>query len=183
MRTAVFLDRDGVVIENREQYVRDWSDVEFLPGALEALARLSRTEYAVVLVTNQSAVGRGIISHSKALEVHEMILAEIQTHGGRVEGSFLCPHAPWENCPCRKPRPGLLLEAAMKLALDMSRSIMVGDALTDIEAGKQAGVGRCVLVRTGRGNHQIGLAEAQQIGPFDVFPSLAVFIDHLLAAT
>ena len=180
MRPAIFLDRDGVVIENRAEYVRSWRDVAFIPGALEALARLSKTGFAIVLVTNQSAVGRGVISAALAEEIQRGIEAQIHAAGGRVDDTLMCPHAPWENCPCRKPRPGLILQAAEKHALDLKQSYMVGDALTDVQAGRSAGVGRSILVLTGRGKDQILLAEAAEMAPLDVFPRLSDFVDHLL---
>jgi D-glycero-D-manno-heptose 1,7-bisphosphate phosphatase len=181
MKAAIFLDRDGVVIENRDGYVRSWSDVEFLPGALNALARLNSTLFKIVLVSNQSAVGRGLLTLEMALELHERIVAKVRDAGGRVDDSFLCPHAPWEDCQCRKPQPGLLFQAARKHGLDLGRSYMVGDALSDIQAGRFAGVSRLVLVLTGRGKHQMGLAEAKELGPFDVFPRLGDFVDYLVS--
>lgn len=180
MRPAIFLDRDGVVIENRAEYVRTWQDVAFIPGALEALARLSKTGFAIILVTNQSAVGRGVISAAMAEEIQREIEAKIHAAGGRVDATMMCPHAPWENCPCRKPRPGLILQAAEKLGLDLKQSYMVGDALTDVQAGRSAGVGKSILVLTGRGEDQIRLPSAVEVAPLDVFPCLSDFVDHLL---
>ena len=183
MLAAVFLDRDGVIIENRDEYVRTWDDVAFIPGALDALARLSQTPYAIILVTNQSAVGRGILSLSGALELNHTLVSEVKAAGGRIDDTFLCPHAPWENCQCRKPRPGLLLQAAEKYALNLSRSLMVGDAVSDIIAGRSAGVGKSALVLTGRGKVQVRLEEAKTLQPFDVFPHLGGFVDHLLSGS
>jgi D-glycero-D-manno-heptose 1,7-bisphosphate phosphatase len=181
MRAAIFLDRDGVIIENRAEYVRTWSDVAFIPEALDALARLSRTPYVVVLVTNQSAVGRGVISEEKAFEIQREIEKVIRAAGGRVDDTLMCLHAPWEECACRKPRPGLLLMAAEKHALDLKRSFMIGDALSDLQAGRSAGVGKSALVLTGRGRDQIHLEEAKELAPIEVFPRLSDFIDHLLS--
>jgi D-glycero-D-manno-heptose 1,7-bisphosphate phosphatase len=181
MRAAVFLDRDGVIIENRAEYVRSWSDVAFIPGALDALVRLNATPYLVVLVTNQSAVGRGVISAEKAFEIQCEIEKSIRAAGGRVDDTLMCPHAPWEDCPCRKPQPGLILLAAEKHALDLKRSFMIGDALSDVQAGRSAGVGQSALVLTGRGKDQIHLAEANSLAPIEVYPRLSDFIDHLLS--
>jgi D-glycero-D-manno-heptose 1,7-bisphosphate phosphatase len=181
MRAAIFLDRDGVIIENCAEYVRTWEDVVFLPRALEALARLSATPYLVFFVTNQSVVGRGIIPMEQALMIQERIVAQVRLAGGRVDGSFLCPHAPQEKCECRKPRPGLLLQAAEKFDLDLSRSFMVGDALSDLQAGWNAGAGRSILVMTGRGKEQIKLPEAQLLQVSDIYPDLYTFVDHLFS--
>jgi D-glycero-D-manno-heptose 1,7-bisphosphate phosphatase len=181
MRAAVFLDRDGVIIENRAEYVREWADVEFLPGSLDALARLNGSPFVVILVTNQSAVGRGVISLEAALETHKEIVSFIHSAGGRVDDTFLCPHAPWEDCPCRKPRPGLLIQAAEKHRLDLSRSFMIGDAISDVQAGRSAGLYQSALVLTGRGKDQILTPEAQELAPIEVFSRLSDFVDHLLS--
>jgi len=181
MRAAIFLDRDGVIVENRAEYIRAWSDVAFIPKALETLARLNATAFAVVLVTNQSAVGRGLLNLSDAVGIQRRIEEVIRAAGGRVDDTLMCPHAPWEDCPCRKPRPGLLTQAADKYAIDLKRSFMIGDALSDIKAGRSAGVGRSILVLTGRGRDQIQLAEASELAPIEVYPNLSDFVDHLLS--
>lgn len=174
---AVFLDRDGVIIENRARYVRAWADVAFLPGALAALATLSRAPLAVVIVTNQSAVGRGLLSESEAEAINAGLLAAIRAAGGRVDAVYLCPHTDADGCDCRKPAPGLLRRAAAELDLDLPRSVLIGDALSDLAAGRAAGVGRVALVRTGRGAEQEHLAAGQRL---DVFDNLADALAALL---
>lgn len=173
MFPAVFLDRDGVIIENRDNYVRAWEDVAFIPGALSALSNLSRSPYKIVMVTNQSAVGRGILSLSTAQAINQRIVAEIEKSGGRIDAVFICPHAPKDACDCRKPKPGLILQAARSLNLDLTRSIMVGDALSDLSAGQNAGVGQTFLVRTGRGAAQALLPEASHLRPFRIYATLS----------
>ena len=174
---AVFLDRDGVIIENRARYVRAWADVAFLPGALAALATLSRAPLAVVIVTNQSAVGQGLLSESEAEAINAGLLAAIRAAGGRVDAVYLCPHTDADGCDCRKPAPGLLRRAAAELDLDLPRSVLIGDALSDLAAGRAAGVGRVALVRTGRGAEQERLAAGQRL---DVFDNLADALAALL---
>lgn len=172
MKPALFLDRDGVIIENRASYVRSWDDVEFLPGALQALAALHSSPYAIVIVTNQSAVGRGIITLAESEAINRGVLDVIEKNGGRVDGVFVCPHAPGDNCQCRKPKPGLLLQAADALDLDLSQSVMVGDAVSDLLAGQSAGIRRTFLVKTGRGAAQAELPEAAHLQPFQICDSL-----------
>ena len=155
MPAAIFLDRDGVIIENRSTYVRDWGDVEFFPSAVKALAKYSSSPYRFVLVTNQSAVGRGIIPLSTAKAINEKIVAELKKNGCRIDGVFMCPHKPEDNCACRKPKPGLLLQAAKLLSLNLSESIMIGDAWTDLQAASAAGISNLSLVLTGRGQEQL----------------------------
>ena len=149
-RPAIFLDRDGVIIENREEYVRSWADVSFIPGALSALAAMADSPYAMVVVTNQAGIGRGLIPLAEAEAINHRVLAEIARAGGRIDAAYICPHKPEDDCDCRKPRPGMLLRAARELNLDLPRSWMIGDALTDIQAGETAGA-RALLVLTGRG--------------------------------
>ena len=175
----MFLDRDGVIIENRSDYVKSWEEVCFLPGALEALRRLSRTEYALVLVTNQSAVGRGIISLEQATEINRRVIAEIGAQGGRVDASYMCPHRPDEGCDCRKPAPGMLLQAAEELDLDLTRSYVIGDAASDVEAAWAAGV-HGILVLTGLGKEQVGLLKTKGGANCPLVADLGAAVDYIL---
>lgn len=177
---AIFLDRDGVIIENRSDYVRSWEDVQVFPQALEALARASASPYKIVLVTNQSAVGRGLMSLAAAEAINCRLKALIEDAGGRVDGIFLCPHAPEADCDCRKPKPGLLLQAAQALDLDLVRSVMIGDALTDLMAGQAAGVGRLALVRSGRGAAQDRLPKPESLQPYQTYDSLTSALEDIL---
>jgi len=177
-RPAVFLDRDGVIIENRDDYVKSWREVRFLPGAFAAIRQLPALGYVVVIVTNQSAIGRGLLTLADAVQINRQIVAEIEAHGGRVDACYLCPHHPAAHCDCRKPAPGMLLRARDDLQLDLTRSHLVGDALTDIEAAEAAQVPG-VLVRTGR-----GAAEAMRLGDgapsrCRVVPDLGAALDHI----
>lgn len=153
MRAAVFLDRDGVVVENRVDHVKAWEEVQFLEGAFEAIRRLAASPFAIAILSNQGAVGRSLLTLDAAWEVQRKIVAEIIEHGGRIDGSYLCPHHPEDGCDCRKPAPGMLHRAARELDLDLKRSWLVGDALTDLQAAATAGA-RGILVRTGRGADQ-----------------------------
>ena len=173
MSKGIFLDRDGVIIENRSDYVRSWDDVEFIPESLEALEKLASAPYRIVVVTNQSAVGRGIITLSEAELINERLLKIIRNAGGRIDDLYMCPHAPEENCHCRKPRPGMLLEAAKDLQINLGDSLLVGDALTDLQASYKAGVSDSYLVLTGRGKDQLQLPGTASIPPFTVIDSLA----------
>lgn len=179
MFPAIFLDRDGVIIENRAEYVRRWEDVTFIPEALTALKALSHTRYKIVIVTNQSAVGRGIVPLAAAEQIGERIVEVIKKNSGHVDGVFVCYHAPDANCDCRKPRPGLLFQAAAALSIDLSRSVMVGDAISDIQAGQNAGVQQTFLVRTGRGAAQAALPEAAHLRHFRICDTLADVVTYL----
>jgi D-glycero-D-manno-heptose 1,7-bisphosphate phosphatase len=181
MTPAIFLDRDGVIIRNRPGYVRDWSDVHIYPQAIDILNRVSSLPYRIVVVTNQSAIGRGLVTMSKAQEINQRLRREVQRAGGRIDRIYMCPHSPKDNCDCRKPKPGLLLQAAEELSLDLRRSLMVGDALTDLEAARVAGVPTRGLVRTGRGNGQLALPEATRLQPLAVYDGLAAALEDMLA--
>lgn len=151
MISAIFLDRDGVIIENRSSYVRRWEDVSFYPQAVEALRKIRSSPSKIIVVTNQSCVGRGVIPLMDAEEINRKFINHIEQAGGRIDDLFMCPHSPTDNCTCRKPLPGLLFQAADKYSFDLNNSIMIGDALSDIQAGQAAKATSTILVRTGRG--------------------------------
>jgi D-glycero-D-manno-heptose 1,7-bisphosphate phosphatase len=180
MHPAIFLDRDGVIIENRPSYVRSWADVSIFPQALEALARIQSSLYKIVIVTNQSAIGRGILPLETAQCINQRLLRTMEEAGGRIDGIFMCPHAPGDQCGCRKPKPGLLLMAAQALSLDLSQSIMIGDALSDLAAGQSAGIPYSILVRTGRGASQALLPLPAGLNPFRTYDTLASALADLI---
>jgi D-glycero-D-manno-heptose 1,7-bisphosphate phosphatase len=179
VHTAIFLDRDGVIIENRPAYIRSWVDVAFYPQALEALVNISASPYKIVIVTNQSAVGRGLISLETATQINQQLVETITGQGGRIDGVFMCPHAPEDGCNCRKPEPGLFFQAAQALALDLHRSSLVGDAFSDLLAGQAAKLHRTALVRTGRGEAQLLLLRPPGLKTFLTFDSLAIALQDL----
>jgi D-glycero-D-manno-heptose 1,7-bisphosphate phosphatase len=180
MQPAIFLDRDGVIVENRPDYIRSWSEVRLIAGAIRALALLAGSPYKIVIVTNQSAVGRGLISQETATQINDLLVSMIHGSGGRVDGIYLCPHSPDDACTCRKPKPGLLLQAADALSLDLSRSWMIGDAWSDMQAGLQAGVQQTILLRTGRGEQQLRRPPPEpQISPL-IFDNLLAAVEAIL---
>jgi len=136
-RRALFLDRDGTLITD-VGYPRDPDQVEIIAGAIEALRVLQR-DWALVVISNQSGIGRGLITEAEARAVHERFLAQFAAAGVAFAGSYYCPHAPDAACRCRKPAPGLLHDAARDLDLDLAASVMIGDKPSDLEAGRAAG--------------------------------------------
>ena len=150
-RPAVFLDRDGVINENVDgAYVHGWETFRFLPGAVEAIAALKRAGCPVVVVTNQGGVGRGHMTEAALQEIHRQMVAAIEAGGGAVDAVMYCPHHPDAGCDCRKPQPGMFGRAAAALGIDLARSVLVGDHVTDLEAAAAAGC-RPILVLSGRG--------------------------------
>jgi D-glycero-D-manno-heptose 1,7-bisphosphate phosphatase len=151
---AIFLDRDGVICENRSDHIKSWEEFRFLPGAKESVAALSRLGLPIIVVTNQAVVGRGIVPAEAVDVIHQRMLAELEAHGGYIDRVVYCQHRAQDRCACRKPEPGMLLQAADQMGLDLSQSYMVGDAATDLMAGQRVGC-RLFLVLTGRGLQQL----------------------------
>ncbi len=180
MHPAIFLDRDGVIIENCDRYVRYWDDVHFFPQALAALARVRHTPYKVIMVTNQSAVGRGILPLDTVISLNEQIIEVIRQHDGRVDAAYICPDAPGQETGCRKPLPGMLLQAAQEHHLVLDQSIMIGDALTDVQAGRAAGVRLAAMVLTGRGRTQAAQPEAADLAPIPLYDDLQAALAALI---
>jgi D-glycero-D-manno-heptose 1,7-bisphosphate phosphatase len=174
MRRAVFLDRDGVINHNRPDHVKSLDEFVLLPGVLQALALLGKSDLCVVVVSNQSAINRGLVTQSVVESIHQWLLETVQQAGGRIDAIAYCPHRPDEACRCRKPQPGLLLDTAQRLNIDLRRSFLVGDALSDVQAAVAAGV-QPVLVLTGRGKAQVKLLSEPDKQRVPVF-------EHLLAA-
>ena len=181
MYPAIFLDRDGVLIENRPNYVREWSQVKILPEAICALSVPAISKYKIVIVTNQSAIGRGLISQKSADDINSRLVSLIQGQGGRVDAVYMCHHKPEDSCLCRKPKPGLLLQAASELFLDLPRSWMIGDAWSDVQAGQAAGVRQAILLRTGRGPEQLMQSRSEDAPHQLVFDNLPRAIDAILS--
>lgn len=161
-RRAVFVDRDGVLIANRDGYVRSPDDIEMIPHADTAVRLLAGAGFAVVVVSNQAVVGKGLISEQQARAVHARVVSLFAANGADLYAGYLCPHTAEAGCACRKPRPGLLVHAAARLGLDLPASYMIGDALSDVEAGLAAGA-TSLMVRTGRGSWQAELPGAARL--------------------
>jgi len=138
---TLFIDRDGTLNRNpsRGAFVWRWEDWRFLDHAEEALRRFSRGGYAIIVVSNQSGVGRGLYTAADVDNLHERVRRVLLQRGVEVAGFYYCPHLSADNCECRKPRPGLLFRAAAQLDIDLQQSIFAGDAARDVEAGRRAG--------------------------------------------
>ena len=164
-RPAIFLDRDGTLIEERG-YLDRLDLLELYPFTADAVRLLNRAGYATVVVTNQGGIGRGIIDEPFLRHVHETIDARLAAGNAHIDGYYFCPHHPDAvvpelrvKCACRKPASGLIEQACRELALDPARSVMIGDRRLDIVAGANAGT-RTILVRTGHGAHEEAMPRA-----------------------
>jgi D-glycero-D-manno-heptose 1,7-bisphosphate phosphatase len=188
MRGCVFLDRDGVINEEVD-YLHDPERVVLVPGTAEAIAALNRAGLAVVVVTNQAGIARGMYTERELAAVTERIGELLGRAGARLDGSYFCPHHAEAGvgayriaCRCRKPAPGMLEQAAAELGLELARSAIVGDKASDLEAGRAAGCA-AVLVRSGYGaREEARLAAEGRAGLADaVFDSLAAAAPWLIA--
>lgn len=146
----VILDRDGVINEDSDEYIKSADEWIPVPGSLEAIAQLNRAGWRVVVATNQSGVARGLFDIETLMHIHDKMHRLVEEAGGAIEAIFFCAHGPDNGCNCRKPRPGLLQEIAARLRIDLQDVPVVGDSLRDIEAAQAVGA-RPILVRTGKG--------------------------------
>lgn len=156
MKPAVFLDRDGTILEEAG-YLDRLERLVFFPFAIDAIRLLNRAGFAVVIMTNQSGVGRGMYEEAFVHQAHDVVRARVEAGGGRIDGFYYCPHHPQAEveryrvaCDCRKPGPGMLRQAAADLGLDLLRSFTVGDKWTDVQVAAAVGA-TGILVRTGYG--------------------------------
>jgi D-glycero-D-manno-heptose 1,7-bisphosphate phosphatase len=180
---AVFLDRDGVINENRPDHVKSWEEFRFLPGTLNALARLFGAGLRTFVISNQAVINQGIVPRARVDELNEQMIREVERFGGHVNEVAYCPHTAAEGCECRKPRPGLLTSLAGRHGVNLTRSVIVGDAMSDVEAGLAAGC-RVVLVLTGRGRDQLLQATTKHLsgpGGLIVRRDLSAAVDWVLA--
>jgi D,D-heptose 1,7-bisphosphate phosphatase len=159
MNKAIFIDRDGVLNED-PGFLHRLEDLRFYPGVVEALTRLAKTDYKIIIVTNQAGIGRGIFTEEEYLSFEKAYLrtlADLSANQIRIDKVYFCPHHPdkglgkyKQHCACRKPEPGMLLQARRDYDLDLSLCVMIGDKRSDIQAGQAAGC-RTILVETGCG--------------------------------
>jgi D-glycero-D-manno-heptose 1,7-bisphosphate phosphatase len=149
-RRAVFLDRDGVINVCRRDHVKKWDEFEFLPGALQALAWLAKSEFLVIVTTNQAAIHRQMVDDATVRDIHARMKAEVERGDGRIHAVYYCPHLPEENCDCRKPKPGMYLRAEWQFGIDLRRSYVIGDTRADVEVAHAIGA-QPILVLSGWG--------------------------------
>ena len=177
---AIFLDRDGVINQDTG-YVSHSDDFIFIDGVIDAMKQLKQKGYQLVVVTNQSGIARGLFSEKDFIRLTEWMDWSLADRGVDLDGIYFCPHHPTEGtgpetraCDCRKPAPGMFLEAAAELNINLAASYMVGDKVSDMKAAEAAGVGHKILVRTGKEITAEGEALADA-----VYPSLVEFAQNV----
>lgn len=174
----LILDRDGVINEDSDAYIKTLDEWRPIPGSLAAIGRLTAAGYTVVVATNQSGVARGMFDLPTLEAMHAKMDRLLAEHGGRVDRVFFCPHGPTDGCTCRKPRPGLFRQIAEHYGAGLDGVPAIGDSLRDLDAAQAVGA-RPILVLTGK-----GLKTRERLGhpsPFPVYPDLAAAVDALLA--
>lgn len=177
----VLLDRDGVLNEDREDSVKTPEELVLIEGSAEAVARLKRAGHLVVVVTNQSVVGREVINRDMLDRIHEKLGFAIVRAGGRLDDIMVCPDPPWAATDRRKPGPGMLNEAISRFAAQADETVMIGDALRDLQAAVAAGCRR-ILVLSGKGRETLDAGLPDEVQPVAVYDDLAAASDGLLTA-
>jgi D-glycero-D-manno-heptose 1,7-bisphosphate phosphatase len=182
-RPIIVLDRDGVINHESPDYIKAPEEWHALPGSLKAIARLTDAGFQIAVATNQSGVSRGLFSIDALWAIHQKMLAEVQAAGGYIQRIFFCLHGPDDNCDCRKPKPGLLLQVAEYFACGFNNMIVIGDSERDLLAADAVGARR-ILVRTGNGRNTEQKLRADQPGTeLEIYADLAAAADALIKET
>ena len=175
----IILDRDGVINEDSDEYIKSPNEWKPIRGSLEAIARLHHAGWRVVVATNQSGIARKLFDMDTLVRIHKAMHQRVVETGGLIDAVFFCPHGPDDNCNCRKPRPGMFHDIAERLRIDLDRVPAVGDSLRDIQAAQAAGA-RPILVKTGKGFGPVSNPELDASVP--VYDDLYSAVDALLKA-
>jgi D-glycero-D-manno-heptose 1,7-bisphosphate phosphatase len=175
-KRLVILDRDGVINHDSPTYVKSVKEWQPIRGSLDAIAKLNQAGFRVVVATNQSGVGRKLFTLEALSQIHEQMTRSLSAHGASVDAIFFCICTPEQNCNCRKPKPGMLLEIASRTGSDLSKAIMIGDSLRDVEAARATGA-HATLVRTGNGaTTEASLPSEWQVPVYDDLSAAAAAI-------
>jgi len=181
---TILLDRDGVINQDSDDFIKSVDEWQPIPGSLEAIALLHRHGFRVVVITNQSGVARGLLSLEALNDINRHMLEEARDKGGLIEAVFFCPHGPDDGCSCRKPATGMFRDVAARLKIEMNGVPAVGDSMRDLQAAQNSGA-LPVLVKTGKGKRTLKMLKRKDspVSPDEVivFKNLASFTDALLA--
>jgi len=182
MKKLVVLDRDGVINEDSDDYIK--SPQEWIPiaGSLEAIGQLNHANYHVTVATNQSGIARKLFTMDNLVDMHNKMHRLTEEAGGRIDAVFFCPHAPRDDCDCRKPKPGMLIDIAKRFNVKLSEIYVIGDSLRDLQAAAAVNA-KPMLVRTGKGEKVVNTLNESGLGNVPVFDNLAAAVDTLLKST
>jgi D-glycero-D-manno-heptose 1,7-bisphosphate phosphatase len=173
----VILDRDGVINQDSDQFIKNTTEWKPIPGSLEAIARLNHAGYRVVVASNQSGIGRGLLDMGALNAINDKMYRSLAHVGGRIDALFYCPHAAEANCDCRKPKPGMFVDIAQRFNVDLAGVPSVGDSLRDLQAAAEAGA-QPMLVLTGKGEKTQAAGGLPPGTP--VFADLAEAVRHIV---
>ncbi len=173
----IILDRDGVINQDSDEFIKSADEFIPIPGSLEAISRLNHAGFSVMVATNQSGLARGLFSVETLNMMHDKLRRLLSAFGGHIDGIFYCPHGPDDACECRKPKTGLFTDIAQRSNCDLSDVFVVGDSLRDLQAAEAVGA-KPVLVKTGKGLRT--LEHADTIKHIPVYDNLSHFVDNLL---
>lgn len=173
----IILDRDGVINEDSDAFIKSVDEWIPLPGSIDAIARLTMNDYRVVVATNQSGIARGLFDIDTLMRMHDKMHQLVNEAGGAIEAIFFCPHGPDDGCECRKPRAGMFRDIGTRLRVDLTGVPAVGDSLRDLQTAEVVGA-RPILVRTGKGEQT--LATLGERAGLEVYDNLAAVVDALL---
>ena len=175
----LILDRDGVINQDSDEYIKTVDEWIPLPGSLEAIARLNQAGYHVVVATNQSGIGRGYYDHTTLNAMHHKMHKLLAKMGGHIDAVFYCPHGPEDLCDCRKPKTGMYKDIARRWGVDLKGVPVIGDSRRDLEAAVSMGA-KPILVKTGKGKASI--SNLSGLGKVDIYDDLAKVVDTLVKA-
>lgn len=178
MKKFIIIDRDGVINFESTEYIKSPDEWIPIPGSLEAIAQLNRAGFYVFIATNQSGVARGLYSLETLNDIHDKLIRRLAAVGGYVEEIFFCPHHPNDQCLCRKPKPGLLLQIQHKYAVPLQETFFIGDSLADIQAATAAGC-HPLLVLTGNGEKV--LQNYSNLATLTYFPNLQQAAEYVIS--
>ena len=180
----IILDRDGVINQDSDGYIKSPEEFIPIPGSLEAISRLNQADYTVIVVTNQSGLARGLFTIDDLNNMHDKLKHLLSEVSGHVDDILFCPHGPDDNCDCRKPKPGMLEEIAQRYNTNLKGVPAVGDSLRDLQAAQAVGA-QPVLVKTGKGPRTLeaiaSLPDESKLSSVQVYDNLSDYVDNLLA--
>lgn len=179
MSKFLILDRDGVINEDSDTFIKSVDELQLIPGSIDAIARLTACGYRIFVASNQSGIARGLLDEYALAKIHQRLAAMIEDGGGFIEGWVYCPHGPLDGCDCRKPKPGLLYKISSEFDVPLTGTPYIGDSLRDLQAAKTAGC-EPVLVLTGKGKSTLAGGFPAEVEEARVYENLAAFADAQL---
>lgn len=176
---VIAIDRDGVINEDSPAYIKSPDEWHPIPGSLEAIAKLNHAGFKVAVATNQSGIARKLFTPQTLENIHQKMRQELAKAGGHLDGIFVCPHGPNDNCPCRKPKPGLLLQIIAQFQIEPQEMLAIGDSMRDVLAARAAGC-KIVLVKTGNGEKTLAEVGKENLQDVEIFANLKEATEDLI---